>query len=46
MTGHSSHSVVGRADFWPIASGAVPTKDQMDPPQPGTATLKDNWQQD
>lgn len=46
VVGHSSHSDVGCVDFWPIASGAIPAKDQRDPPQHGTITLKDSWQQD
>lgn len=44
--GHSSHSDVGCVDFWPIASGAIPAKDQMDPPQHGTISLQDSWQQE
>lgn len=46
VVGHSSHSDVGCVDFWPIASGAIPAKDQRDPPQHDTITLKDSWQQD
>lgn len=38
--GHSSHSDVGCVDFWPIASGAIPAKDQMDPPQHGTISRR------